>query len=353
METMRRVIGEGDHPLMGIIYSDSAWIAHCRGDQYSARLHQEKAMQMRERCSGNDSETRNLIDELIRQLEAVGESLSTKSILERTVARTDSSRDVKLYRATPFFQASSFDAMGRYSESLHLLENYADHLEESNSTWSSLIESIACMRATTECVRGNYARANSIYEGWLNKKRSLPVTDSLPPFKVLPWNTVSEQCGELETSFQLRQEYERMLSSQGTDFPQFHQDEWLTIFDLCVGMGKRPAFLKKLEAWNVGWLKDKFPDHVCLGGLRLALAEQYLGQGDILKALEFAQAAQQLLDKSLGQRANKTIDSMCLLARIHLAQGQSSPAIEWVRRAKNLTEQASGTDHPVKFFGKL
>ena len=307
LERMHRAFGDHDHPVFSEILSDAAWIAHSCGDILATAKYQEQALLMRARCVGEDNETWELRTRLVDYLGMIGEHQKARQVCD-DFPPTASPRWVDQWKVEKLLRENRLDEAFSHQQSV--LASYT------SAEWTSMVELSSFKLAEIEILRGNCQAAIDLYDSWQVNKLRLPADIRLPDFVFLPWDTVLEQCDATEKAAAYRADFHRMLERYTNDLPQFHADNWPHVYRLVVKLGDSPLYKEQLLRCDAGWLARKHPRHVCVGAIKYALAEQYMRAEDFDTAVGCASEAVSILQESLGNQAEHTIQAQDLLKRL-------------------------------------
>jgi tetratricopeptide (TPR) repeat protein len=347
---MQQAIGDTAHPQLIEIYSDAAWIAHCRGDEVSFQRFQSQAVKMRKELIGWDRMSLQLIGELIAGLEVSSQILQLRSWLD-TVERECPEMQLD-HRSSGLFLAriQVAESHGEFKKAWDISEEIHGLLTRFDEKHTPLADRLAIQRARLQIMMGDYEAAMREYETWESNRSGQSHEPIWSLNTATQWSTLLDLIGpdNQETLARVRAESinDAFLGTALT----FHQDNWALLVEHFFRIGKTPDGRARLERWHEEWMRNRSPKHVCIGGLKAAIADCYHLDGEFDRAEQFAKEGLQLLRDTLGPQAGKTIDCQLVLARVHVAQNSMSEAERLASRAVEATENACGMDHPRTWY---
>jgi tetratricopeptide (TPR) repeat protein len=346
---MQRAIGETAHPQLIEIYSDAAWIAHCRGDELSFRRFQSQAVTMRKELIGWDHKSLYLMGELIAGLEASSQIVELRFWLD--TIQCESSELQLNYRSMGVFLArmKDLETQGEFKKAWSICEEIYGMSKLNDEKDTPASDRLFIQRARLQIMMGDYEAALREYESWESKRSPRPDEWIRNIHTATLWNSLLDLIGSSNPGLSARLNAESTDASLGKAL-QFHQDDWPLLVEHFYRTGQIPGGRKRLERWHEEWLESRSPKHVCLGGLKSAIADCFLSEGEIDRAEQFAKEGLELLRDSLAHDADKTIDCQLILARVHVAQSNNSEAERLGRGAVAATENACGNDHPRTWY---
>ncbi len=334
-------LGDTDHPTAIEILSDAAWIAHCRGDEVNSIHYQRAAVEMRLRLVGFDSETAQLVRELIDRLSVAGELLEVDAW---SIRLEGLHRDQKEYQGYEIYSheysVNRLVRRGEYESALELLNN----LQNKPAIQPEAGSTLAILQARVATLMGDYVAAQALANQFQSGAEAFENKVFAAGLNI-QWNQVRQLCGDLRSRSDGVRPAEEDLPNDD-DLVPFHQDDWPKVARWISRMGKDPMRLKQLEQWHSGRLSRQFPKHPLMAAMKLALAEQYLLIGNVELATEFVTSGHQIFCESLGRRSPQALDTCFTLAKIYLKLGCEEQALKTAQQAVDLAAEACGKDHP-------
>jgi tetratricopeptide (TPR) repeat protein len=242
------------------------------------------------------------------------------------------------------------ESQGEFKKAWDISEEIHGLLRQADDKNSPTAHRLAIQRARLQIMMGDYEAAMREYESWESNRSGQSHEPIWTLHTATQWINLLDLIGPAnqEPSARLRAESinDAFLGTPLT----FHHDDWALIVEHFSRIGKTPDGLAKLERWHEEWMRNRSPKHVCMGGLKAAIADCYHVDGEFDRAEQIANEGLELLRDTLGPQAGKTIDCQLVLARVHVGQNNMSEAERLASRAVEATENACGMDHPRTWY---